>query len=489
MKKKMAATVMVLFIMAGNAVFVFASPEPYIPPPAQISDYGRRVAEDFLMQLPMLFEDCLGDMFNTWPSFSISEGEQRFFSVPRQHGEEMEDGRFHLDWEWCDDTRTHVPTISDIRMFHLGYEGGERFSTPRGYFVERIPILTTYVPEVYLRRIRGDGRRSGFYTRYGERIEDAPWAMWDVYATEFMLWDFDRNGIPVIMVWYWGNYQGSGDGGGVSSLFRYVDGSFRRVSYFSNQISARTDGTGEPRYGWFPWLYYFDSDGNLVGYYGGIVEPTAIYAHITFNGAVADKRLIVGSRFSWENVEGPPFFDPPHLYVTNHVTGEILSAEYAGLHWWSTPEGHHPLIPGTDIPLTRIRPLSDLHVEISASIAERLPPRERLPIILPEVEIIEEPEEKEEEIYEPEETNEAPALEESPVENNDTNNETDSTTPLYEIPETSNEAAYEIPYEEIETIYETTHNNSINLLPIIIPAVLFGVTLSIIILVVCKAKI
>ena len=67
----------------------------FVPPTVQISPYGRQIAEDFLMQFPTMF----GNRFNDWwGAGSITEGEQRLFGIPRQHGTELEDGRIQA-WE------------------------------------------------------------------------------------------------------------------------------------------------------------------------------------------------------------------------------------------------------------------------------------------------------------------------------------------------------------------------------------------------------
>lgn len=314
-----------------------------------ISPYGRQVAEDFLMQLPMMF----GDYFNGWyPDGLLTyTGQQMFLAIPRQLGTELTDGQIEIGWDW--DTRESI--IADERQFLIGYEGGEMFESHAGYLAMPIPILTTEVPDIFFREFR-DWTRHGFYDSNFNRIEDAPWMSYETYASSFSLWDFDNSGIPDIIVNHWGNYRGSGDGGGVASLFRYVNGEFVRVSYSPQQLWEEFGFGREHSYSWFPWVYYHDNLGNLVGYFYGIVEPIPTYARITFNNNAADKFVLARAS---------------NAYWTNYLTGErdFLAPIY---ETWGDNRPAQRVLPGTDITLTRVNPLTDLHLEISASVRERL---------------------------------------------------------------------------------------------------------------------
>ena len=326
-----------------------------------ISEYGRSVAEEFLMQFPMMFATT----FNHWMGGEIGVGEQRFFGVPMQYGYELDDGRFQAGWDdqW-------QPIIVNERRFQLGVVGSERITTDWGDWIATEPILTSEVPDFYLRRFRDSWERTGFYDRHGNRIFDEPWMLDTLYATNFSLWDFDRNGIPSIMIYYWGNNEGSGDGGAPASLFRYINGEFRRVSYFQHQVWQ----WGEPSDAtpwWFPWQsYYFDDTGNLIGYFYGIVEPMPVYASIFFNNNLANKNVIARAEADWENFDWEGS-EPMRFYWTNYLTREVGFESPIHIPWSENVSGERT-IPRTNTNLIPLTSLDSLQEDISISTTHRL---------------------------------------------------------------------------------------------------------------------
>ena len=339
-----------------------------------ISHYGRIVAEEFLMQIPTIFANWHDPWFSGW---EMEVGEQRFFGVPRLYFHEIGDGLFHGGWD-----ENWQTIITEERVFQLGVEGYERVYHQWGSWVSTRPILTVEVPDVYLRIFRDEWERTGYYDRYGNRLEDAPWFLDSLYATGFSLWDFDGNGIPSIQVYYWGHMEGSGDGGPPTVLFRYVDGEFRRVyryryegspwgHYMTAEDFANAIANAEPTAWWFPWQEYHMNGSNLVGYFFGISESAPIYALIEFDGNMARKRTIANAVPDWENFDWTQSYSPT-FYWTNNFTGE--SGFEAPIHDpWQANAHTSRYIPGSGMMLiTRISPLEQLYDVITESIRSQL---------------------------------------------------------------------------------------------------------------------
>jgi hypothetical protein len=294
--------------------------------------------------------------------FQLSTGEQHFFSIPMQYGMEMDNGRFLVDWDGSEMVTT------DVRRFQIGLVGGEFIQTEWGDWYRQEPILTEEVPEIFIRRFWESWERSGFYDRDGNQITGEPWMLGNMYATDFALYDFDGNGIPTIKIYYWGNLEGSGDGGPPTSLFRYTDGTFQRV-----YAIPPTWAEGAPTTWWFPWQgYYHDEVGRLVGYFYGINEPMPVYMYITFDGAWADKEIIVRGFVDWENFDWEVDIELPMVWH-NYMTGESISNADPHIPWipWSgvvLPR----TIAGTETQITRILPMDAWQESLTASIVQRL---------------------------------------------------------------------------------------------------------------------
>ena len=316
-------------------------------------DMAVNAVKEFLLQFPMISSD----FFNSIYSVEISEGQQIFFNIPTIHGQELDDGRFSIGWEYDEHGRWQE-IITTRRQFQLGWVGGEAIEYNWGNWVPWEPILTYEVPEVYIRRFRDSWERTGFYDRYGNRITGVDWIFYDhLYATGFSLWDFDNSGIPWILVEYWGNYEGSGDGGTPTSLFRFIDGEFRRVSQelrWGDRITYSWPSGFEPE-------YFFDTDGRLVMSTSGV--DAIWYDHITFNGATAIFSSIAMSGFYWDG-------DEYRSGWRNYITGET---NIPGRDTWRDRDPDTPrYIPGMEgIPLTRIEPLAELQVSVTAYIRQR----------------------------------------------------------------------------------------------------------------------
>jgi len=307
-----------------------------------ISEYGLKVLSEFLMQFPTLFMNTSSSWVAEFPS---EAGEIRHFGIPRWNENEQ------------------VFETGTITVERPSPDGSRTFLTS-----ER--IKTTETPPLFLRRTWTNDGLDGFYTANGERIEDAPW-MWMhgyLYATDFMLYDFDDNGIPSVKIYYWGHFEGSGDGGSPFSLFRYVDGEFRRM-YSSMNIYS---GEGEPITNpwWSVWpQYYIDDERNLILYsFIGFDVNIARYSFLNFDGQKVNYGDIVSGQGDWErSVWGEGGFT--FFYWNNHITGkseEELKEQHIG------PAVGSRTIPTTDINIRPLRSMRNLHNEITKYISEKM---------------------------------------------------------------------------------------------------------------------
>ena len=342
----------------GGTSTVLISAEPFevaATAVGGISPHGRQVVEEFLMQFPTIFADTFspGDWV-VGEGHGVSQG-QVIYTMPVTYVNAPE---FWREWGYI------MPVDGQFRI------GREVMGVDEWGHAITEPIFTREVPEIYFRQDWESWENAGFFNRDGSRITDAPWILGSLYATDFSLWDFDGNGIPVIKVYYWGNYEGSGDGGAPASLFRFVNGEYRRVSYFRDQFWLWGDHA-EATYWWSVWQgYYFNSAGNLIGYFYGIVEPMPLYVHINFDNNLANINPIARAQLDWENLDwtNP---DSIRFYWTNYQTGETNFVAPAHVPW-EADSNVRRIIPGTNDVLTPIHPLVALQEEIAASVAARL---------------------------------------------------------------------------------------------------------------------
>jgi hypothetical protein len=238
-------------------------------------------------------------------------------------------------------------------------------------------IVTYEIPDIFF-----NWDNIGYFDRYGNRITDVPWISMELYATGFSLWDYDHDGIPVILVYYWGNYFGTGDGGTPTVMFRFIDGEYRRVL----SIPRWGQDLGF-RYRWpsgFHPRYYFDGAGNIVMGTSGIDGDW--YDYVIFEGNVATFNHIAITNSYWDE-------ETARSVMTwhNFITGETnIPADFVysrdsfcdcGFIWppgdfdcsfWHTDHDAQRYLPGMDIPITRIEPLTELKESITANARLRL---------------------------------------------------------------------------------------------------------------------
>ena len=196
---------------------------------------------------------------------------------------------------------------------------------------------------------------SGFYNKHGNKInEDAVWVLGSFYATNFTLWDFDDDGIPEILIHYAGN---DAFGHGVpASLFKFIDSEYKRVA-----VS-----------GWWNELSYHFPTGFGAGFClhpnGSLVMTSthnpgiSFYHYITFDNNIAILEIIAENYHSHSGI-----------MWENYITGEIDIPDTSN-YWIGREQHHNPIIPGTDIRLTSLFPLTSMQEQITASITQRLGP-------------------------------------------------------------------------------------------------------------------
>jgi hypothetical protein len=203
-------------------------------------------------------------------------------------------------------------------------------------------ITTRYTPRLFWNSIS-----SGFYDANRNRINNAPWMDGSLYARSFYLLRLDDSGIPAILFSY-GDFMAGDHQDAHFQLYRFIDGGFRR----STNSLVWWD---EPN--WSFRSHYFDSHGNLIGYYHNFNAVSRTYAYITFNNEAANLELIVSDGFGMA-VGGYEF--------THNLAGggSVWVAEH-------TPVGAR-YIPGTNIFITPVEPMSLFEEEITTSIRQTL---------------------------------------------------------------------------------------------------------------------
>lgn len=333
---------------------------PATIPTGYVSAYGRRVVTEFLMEFPTIFANLARP--DVW---DLQPGEVSPATIPRMRGQVQNDGRFNLGW----DSDLQRSVISDTPQFIIGYTS----AVNNHGWLEHVPIYTYEMPELFFKEFE-DWNRTGFYDRHNNRIANAHWMRWNsLYASNFVLWDFDGTGIPFVEIHYWGNYIGSGDGGTPKALFRYVNGEFVRVGHFPHQTFPMWNEPGvfSPYFS-FP-TYFFDTNGNLVGFSMSYVDHADLYAFVTFDNAIANVDVIARQWADWGR-------DDAQILWNNYLIGELsFTIDNNRTVWWerNPDELHH--IPGCNTPLTPVQPITNLRDELVAY----LTPRFAVDIILP----------------------------------------------------------------------------------------------------------
>ena len=160
-----------------------------------------------------------------------------------------------------------------------------------------------------------------YFDRLGNRIVDSPCIVGEGFATDFALYDLGNNGIPDIVI-RWGIPETCA---AFRHLFRFADGEYR---YF---------GTIKDWYNFF-----HDPDGQLIVLYDSALTGTAAYYFLHFND---------------NSMQHEPLFDDTELDFQEWMD-----------HHWNEEFAANPTIIGTDIPLTPVLPLTELHAEILQAI-------------------------------------------------------------------------------------------------------------------------
>jgi len=319
-----------------------------VPPEPQMTAFGRQVAEDFLMQFPSIFMDS-HDI--SWSRPYEVANTRIYFPFPRQQGRETEDGRFSV---W--DSGLMQSVYTDSRLFHIGYQFGETYTAQNGQTaVRREPILTENIPNIFFREFQVtwyDSHRNGFYDSNLNRIESADWMLHgQQYATRFVLWDFNQDGIPEIEIQYWGDWVGVWPTSPNNSLFVFDGYEYRRVAISKNEEAKAW--REENHRDMYEWLYvnnlwanmildhlaFLDIDGNLIFMPRVFDQESVSYYYVVFEGNTVEFRQIIS-----------------------------IPVEKAPSRWYH--EAHY--MPGTDILLTPLRHLGRQQAEMYENIRQRL---------------------------------------------------------------------------------------------------------------------
>jgi len=224
--------------------------------------------------------------------------------------------------------------------------------------------ITTYeVPDIYFNMDTW-----GYYDNNGNRFaDDIPWLTRGRHAVSFQLFDFDNNGIPYILItsstgdfdWYdfW-----------PMTLYRFVDGEFRRVYGGDMYMDARHGGGTSI----FPYsLFYFDPDGNLVGYgwrgLPGVGGTEGLFSQIDFSNSQTNINVMARERAE-HDADWNRFF-----VWRNYITGEDnITWDDPRIVGWSVDTNIVVDLPGSNIRLTPILPMISLQEDIIGSVSQRL---------------------------------------------------------------------------------------------------------------------
>jgi len=277
------------------------------PFPSYISEYGLAAVTAFLAQFPLSFNPLAIGVF-TFP-WEENIGNEIFFDVAQLVGYKTDDGRFNVG-------TSRQPKYEDEPTFFIGFRVGEG---NQWHNWTREPIYTSIVPPIFSMfhtQVR-DGINwlvISYFDNEWNPIEDVPWINeWGLFASGFSLWDFDHTGIPDVLVYYWGNYTGSTDGGTPTVLFRYINGAYQPV--YERRYTLFPGGTFTAAQHWLPWdEYFFDEDGNLIAYFYGIVQAIPMYVAITFEGTSARYERIASGTYDFDSWDQDLWdWQNPHL--------------------------------------------------------------------------------------------------------------------------------------------------------------------------------
>jgi len=163
-----------------------------------------------------------------------------------------------------------------------------------------------------------------YFDRLGNRLENTTCIVGEGFATDFALYYLGNNGVPDIVI-RWGIPETCA---AFRHLFRFIDGEYRNIGTIK---------------GWYN--FFLDPDGRLVVLYDDALNGPMAYYYLNFNGSMIEHE---------------------HLLDTADIGYEAWID-----HHWSDEFRDNPYIIGTDIPLTPVLPLTELHAEIVQAIRLR----------------------------------------------------------------------------------------------------------------------
>jgi len=208
-----------------------------------ISEYGRQVAIDFLMDFTTLLTNVIRAE-TTWD-------EERRISLAT--------GRYILGW---DNESQQLITTDEIPDISLSL-------TEEGY--------------------------SAFFDNQGNIITDEPWVYpYSLhYANYFKLFDFDNDGIPEILMHFQQTFEGCY--GGFYRIFKYIDGAYRmlEMAAFANGEQLTWINFGSVH------NLFVDEDGRIITLIDS--EMTGFeYTHLIFANNRVEFHHITMPEYTWE---------------------------------------------------------------------------------------------------------------------------------------------------------------------------------------------
>jgi len=243
MKKRICANIIATFMIIAMLS------RTVVAEPAQISDFGRQAAEDFLSEWTSIFTGV----------------------------------RF-AETIWNDDNGS----IASTGRFLVGWDSETRQS-----------ITTEIVPEIYFAPIEsGDRHEWGFFDNRHRRIYDATWLYTQTayyFADHFKLFDFDNDGIPEIFI-HFQRIWPEGGHSGFYRIFKYIDGEYRMLEYKNYD-----DDWLYSRIGDFHELF-FDENGRIIAFANNEYTLEFMYSQLVFTDEHVELHPLVNLHYS-ENLE------------------------------------------------------------------------------------------------------------------------------------------------------------------------------------------
>ena len=210
------------------------------------------------------------------------------------------------------------------------------------------PLITYDTPDIYV--VWNGG---GFFDSAGNYIASAPWLLiwhssgWNFYnyASSFQLFDFDKSGIPDVVVHFSQTFEGCYSGW--TEVFRYVNGAFVSLA----------------RQGWFSSLHqlFVDDLGRVIAFKSCDLHGEYSFSQVIITDYIFELHTIAS-------------LDDSHL----------TWQEWHDIHWsewgqtadsWGMIDGwlfHNPTIVGTDIRISPLEPFHSLQETMTERIMLRL---------------------------------------------------------------------------------------------------------------------